>query len=48
MGISFTYRLLGRLCHFSPEDEDSMFLQNIGIELKKDMAPKSKTTPTSY
>jgi hypothetical protein len=32
------------LCHFSPEDEDSMFLQNVGICLPNDMATKPKTT----
>jgi hypothetical protein len=32
-------------CHFSPEDGDSVFLQNIGISLHH-MVPKPKTTST--
>jgi hypothetical protein len=30
-------------CHFIPADEDSMFLQNVGIDLRNHMAPKPKT-----
>jgi len=33
-------------CHLSPEDGDSMYLQNIGIDLQNNMVPKPKSTPT--
>jgi hypothetical protein len=38
-----------QLCHFSPEDGNSMFLWNIGIDLWIHMAkvPKPKIIPTS-
>jgi len=36
-----------QLCHFRPEDGDSMFLRNVGIDLRNHTAPKPKTTPTS-
>jgi hypothetical protein len=33
-------------CHFSPEDGDSVFLQNVGMSLQHHMVPKPKTTST--
>jgi hypothetical protein len=36
-----------QLCHYSPEDGNSMFLRNVGIDLRNQTASKPKTTLTS-
>jgi hypothetical protein len=37
-----------RPCHFSPKDGDSMFFWKVDIDLQNYVAPKSRTTSTSF